>query len=204
MLFMEMDVDNDGVISLSDLLRFKYASRRVLPVSEEEETETTDSAPSGESEPSPTVIQVDNLFNKYGMAKSPSGRGIQLADGKESTESVDNTKDEISGLLKDMDLSSSSSSDEPQEGVKVTPSHSRNASQDTPKQGLSFRHIDFASLPQTSGDSSDDDHLLSDWDGPKDEKEGTKTESDAKPTLSKSKSKNSFGNLKKAISKRLR
>jgi hypothetical protein len=193
MLFLEMDTDNDGVISMADLLRYKYASRKTPSEPAEESTPQEEK----EEAPSSTLPITFQASNANGIVQSSSAPRLLKLTSEEDDSDSDDSMSEAKKMLEDMELTESSE-DAPPPSVNTTPNLT-DVKTASPKQGLSFRHIDFSTLPKTEDDSGDDDHLLADWDGPpEDETKSTGSKSSkSKPTSSGS----SFGGLKKKFSK---
>lgn len=199
LLFLEMDTDNDGVISIADLLRYKCAQKKSIPAPESESSSENDVPDIVAPEPSKSMITVafQPELTANGMAKSASApRVIQIATGSDDEDDESDTSiDDAKAMLADMGLSDSESDSKEPPPVEQTPSPAP-----AKQQGISFRHIDFASLPQNADDSGDDDDLLADWDGPVEE------ESKSKHTKSKSTGSSGSGgsglkDLKKKFSK---
>lgn len=174
MLFVEMDVDNDGVISLSDLLRYKYGVRK-----------------SGSNRASVEVTK----------PLAPPEPVVVVTPAPVEPKKSDPALDEARAMLKDMDLTSSEEDEEEEEEEE---GEEPEIVVLKPRNGFDFRGVDWDALPKKDGPpSSDDDELLADWDNPQggsDTEEDEETKTGDEVTKTPSKSKINFGALRKTIS----
>lgn len=92
LLFMEMDVDNDGVISMSDLIRYKYGSRKPIAAPVEEKTETqvekNSVAPSWTPSSTPSSVTPNALSNTNHMPSTTHSTLNPSTDAQNSTNSI--------------------------------------------------------------------------------------------------------------------